>query len=375
MTNRIKIGTTRSIRCGFLLWGIVLFLAPGLPAQPGRAPTTPSNRWLFIVDISHAMQPRSEAISQFTASLVAGGMKGQMRRGDTVGLWTFSDTLSTGEFPLQQWSPGLSQTVASRIYQFLEQEKYEKSSRLDRAMSGVEQLVTNSDFITIILVSDGHEKIHGTPFDDKINAAYQSWQNEQAREQMPILTLLRAAHGVMTDFRIITPQWPLDLPPLPPELAAMPATNVPVSRPASQPAAAPPPATVPPLILHGEKPKPPPPASPAETKANRPAVAEVLPPPTNPPAPPEISAPAPAATAAQPSSGTVASNVPAATSPSPHLPASAATEKSSFVPGLCIGAIGALGVVVLVAIFRRIRRARAARRPSLITRSLEREQE
>ena len=242
-------------RCGFILAAVLLGL-PGFAqsdSQPAGAVKSPlSNRWLFIVETSKHMAPMADAVERMTASLVAAGMNDQMRRGDTVGLWTFNEDLFTGRYSLQVWTPGTCQTVALDLYNFLKDQKYEKSSHLDKVMAPMQQIIKSSDFITVLLLSDGREQIQGTPFDEKINTFYQTWEKQSEKTHIPFVAVLRAEHGQIMSYTVTLPPWSLELPPLPHEL-----TDPPVVNPALKPQNLQP-SPVPPLIIHGNKPAPPP---------------------------------------------------------------------------------------------------------------------
>src|ERR1700712_1643130 len=90
-----------------LVWMLVLGAFGWQPvlAQPSSAVVRPANRWLLIVETSRAMAPRAEAITKSVGDLLRSGMNGQLRAGDSVGLWTYNNELHAGEFPLQTWSP------------------------------------------------------------------------------------------------------------------------------------------------------------------------------------------------------------------------------------------------------------------------------
>jgi hypothetical protein len=205
------------------LSGIALInvLMAGLTAPAAQAPpdhAVPVNRWLIIVDTSRGMEPRTEPARQIAGILVLSGMNGQMHRGDTIGLWTFNQSLYAGAFPLQDYRPETARTTAQRVVTYLQEQPNEKSSRLEKVMPEVDKLVKASEFITVVIISDGSSKISGTPFDEKINETFDSWRTQQKKNNMPFITLLRASHGVINDYIVNTPPWQLELPPLPAEL-------------------------------------------------------------------------------------------------------------------------------------------------------------
>ena len=70
-----------------------------------KASVSSSNRYLFIVDTSRAMKSRADGVVKTVQDLLTSGLGGQLRRGDSLGLWIFNDELYAGRFPLQEWSP------------------------------------------------------------------------------------------------------------------------------------------------------------------------------------------------------------------------------------------------------------------------------
>src|SRR5437764_726886 len=95
-----------------------------------------SQRYLLVFETSRAMSRRSENSIKAAADLIRSGLNGQMRAGDTLGIWTFNDALSTGEFPLAKWSPETSRKLSSIAAGFLSQQKFEKGADL-RQVIGV----------------------------------------------------------------------------------------------------------------------------------------------------------------------------------------------------------------------------------------------
>lgn len=253
MTTQIR-GCLLRVSLRRLLQVVLVFLAAVI-AQPLPAQTNvlPVNRFLLIVETSHAMQHRSDGTLQTVNSLIASRMQGQLRLNDSIGVWTFNQTLYTGKLPLQEWSEGGRTTIASKIFDFLKDQTYEKQGQLDKLMPALLKVVKNSQFITVVLISDGSQEIHGTPFDDQINQLYKQWTPQQQKSRMPFVTVLRARRGQFTNYSVTSAPWPVDMPPLPEELVKPKAPpSVPV---VSAPKPAPPP-MAPPLIISGRKPAP-----------------------------------------------------------------------------------------------------------------------
>jgi hypothetical protein len=342
------------------LWGILvawLFFGPASgfssPAQTNAVKGPPPNRWLFVVETSKHMAPRAKATGQTVASLLWSGLNGQIRPGDTVGVWTFNEDVYTGRFPLQVWLPDSREEITAELFNFLSAQKFEKASRLDKAVAKISRIIARSDYITVMLVSDGSEKVHGTPFDDKINGTFQSWSKAQEKSLIPFVTILRAEHGVIRHYAVAMPPWPLEMPPLPAALThSAPVAPPPSSAPAAVVRMAPP------LIVHGAEPKPEAPNSSGASsfpQARVPA-ANVLP----------VQARTPAAAAS------VAVAAPNGAAPHPATTAATVTQGTFLGRRALWIAFAVMTVIVIGIVALRVRKSRSAPRISLVFHSPDR---
>ena len=180
--------------------------------------------------------------------LLASGLSGQARRGDSIGVWTFNEELYAGLLPVQQWSTNSQKAIADRIVGFITAQKLEKGTRFDKVLPALDRVVKNSPFITVIIVCLGDEDIHGTPFDHRISEFFRTWHLQQQDAGTPFVIALRAQNGKFVDCAMNPSPWPAELPALPRELM----TPLPVAHSVAKDL--PKPATsVPPLILSGKK--------------------------------------------------------------------------------------------------------------------------
>jgi hypothetical protein len=369
-----------------------------------------SSRYLLVVETSRSMEKEKDGVLDLVSHLLASGMNGQLRRGDTLGLWTFNDALYAGRFPLQQWLPETKKDITGKALTFLREQKYEKNGNLAPVLLSLGRIVKDSPFLTVILISDGTAKIKGTPFDDKINEYYQLWRAEQQKARMPFATVLRAQAGKITDYSVTSAPWQVELPALPPEMvAARNAERNAVLKPAPVPAPAVAPTPVPPLIISGKKPAPivpptpvpqPEVLQPSNSVAVAPAVSTdsiaARPPPTNatpggaatlvsPPLAPERTVvkktPEPATNAGTTDFPSAASGKPIPTNgaadtrpANPDTATTVAAAPGFFTRTRVIWLAGSLLVVLLVAVAGLMsRRPRESGRASLITHSFDRE--
>lgn len=161
------------------------------------------------------MERRGDGTLRAVQQLLMSGIGGQLRFGDTLGIWTYNNELHAGRFPLQHWRPETQRSTIQNALAFLQSQTCEKQGNLSVIIPAMQTLLKNSPLLTVILVSDGEQKIQGTPFDDQINKLYGSWVNEQQKSKMPIITVLRGSQGRWTDFSVNAAPWPVEMPPLP----------------------------------------------------------------------------------------------------------------------------------------------------------------
>jgi hypothetical protein len=372
-----------------------LFFA-ALPSPAEAAPKQVENRFLFIVDTSHAMRGYSNAVVQNITDLLSSDMKGEFRQGDTIGLWLYNDKLDP-QYPMQVWSKADKDTIVTEMAAFLRGRHYEKQARLERVMPALNQVIKNSERITIVLIYDGTGSIQGTPFDKDIRTLQKKYAPQLRAAHVPFVAVLVARSGSVFDYTINYPGSVAIPHTASPEKIVE--TNAPVATIAIPPATvtnappkphesiilshatyvaqiqggAPPPAPVAvPVAPHPDVlivPAPPPAAPVAPAPVSQPAVA--VPPPANQPAlaanaPPQaqpITPPASVPANDQPP--------PAAPSPAPNTPVAVAGPTGG-VPLLLFGAAFLLLTVAVVLLVILVRRSRQAPESSLISQSIDR---
>jgi hypothetical protein len=361
-----------------LLAGIMVI--PGARAQ--SADQSVDNRLLLVFDTSSNMKKRLDAEEKSVKELFAITLNGKFRAGDSVGVWTFSHDLHTGQFPLQAWEPEDILTMPGNIVDFMKNRHYSKTTTFENLMPLIQRVVSNSSRLTIVIYCDGDGEVKGTPYDDTINSVLKQNSDQMKKNREPFVIVLRSQFGkyvactINTSDNIDIPQFPpLPQPPAPP-------ATPPPPPPPPQPALAP-------LIIIGNtvtNSLPPPP----QQQPTQPAPAPVAPPRPINPAPPSAAAepsPAPVPVATLPSNpapqtnttlpvvvspmltnSAVASAEPA--SPAPAPVAEVSPENSGAHRTTLFAAGGALLAVAVLTGFWMMRRSRSRDSASLITESL-----
>jgi len=182
---------------------------------PGGTKAVATERFLVIVETSAPMQKRAENVQKALGSVISSGLNGNISPGSTIGLWTFNDKLTTGQLPLQLWTPATRQRVALTMVQFLQQLKNEKTPRLNTAWEAATNIINQSERITVLLITSGNEPLVGTPFDAAITESFIMNNAAQRKQNMPFVTILRAVRGEIVAGVVNMPPWPLEVPEYP----------------------------------------------------------------------------------------------------------------------------------------------------------------
>src|SRR5882757_33566 len=164
-TAECRIGLARAIRHSLfvILLGILCLLVPA--KSFGQSP----NRWLFIFNTSSTMKDRTKGVQAVTQDLLTTAMHGNLRNGDTIGLWTYNNVLRAEEAPLQTWDPDTAESIARNTVGFMSRYHYEKTAAFGDVLTNMLRVIKISEVVTVILVSDGNDPIKGTPFDDQLS--------------------------------------------------------------------------------------------------------------------------------------------------------------------------------------------------------------
>jgi hypothetical protein len=416
---------------------VLPLLLVALPFSVDAAPSNAKNyesRFLFVVDTSAAMRGCSNATVQGVVDLLGSDMKGELRKGDTIGLWTYNDQLST-EYPMQLWSTEDKSAIIDEMAAYLRGRRYGRRAHLENVMPALNQVIKNSERLAVILISDGSGLIQGTPFDREINLLQKKYARELRSAHQPFVTVLAVRDRAVFDYIINYPGWvaiphiPRPEPPVEtnaPIVAAVPIppTNAPplprptrsfiMSAKTNALAAAPPPATAAAPV----KPAAPPPPTVVVTPVPAPAPVVAAPVPAPPPvaiapvpAPPPLAsaAPAPASHPANAAAAPLAPQIatppvqpapppiearpnlePVTANPPPHAPVTVNDQQPPPAPpiarnapvaaiappgaaplALYVMAFSLLTIAVVLVVFL-IRRLRKAPQPSLISQSIDR---
>jgi len=206
------------------------------------AQTAPPQRWLLIFDTSSAMKKFLPATTAELQNIFFNSASGQIRAGDSIGVWTFDKKLHTGEYPQLTWMPGQAAVDAADLTVFLNNRHYSDKTTYAALHPALDRVIAHSQRLTLIIFCDGRDNLKLTPYDREINQTFQQLNMGRKDLKVPFVLVVRTQEGQFVGATVNVPPGSLDLPPFP--LLPEPVETVPAN-PVQTPVNAPPPPVVP----------------------------------------------------------------------------------------------------------------------------------
>ena len=194
-----------------------IFAAVALLVLFSRASSfaAPEERWLLVFDTSSAMRNRLPAVETEIKSLFASSISQNLHAGDSVGVWTFDKQLRTGEFPLTMWAPENAAQTTSSLIAFLRRQRYSGETSFNALQPLLGQVIAGSERLTVVIVCDGGDDVHWTPYDQGINETLNQTRAERKKSRQPYVILIRTQLGKYISATVNFPPAVLDVPPFP----------------------------------------------------------------------------------------------------------------------------------------------------------------
>ena len=192
----------------FSALALILFL---LAAGGARA----QDRWLLIFENSAAMKKRMPATGLELQKLFAANMSGQLHGGDSMGVWTFDQTLHVGEFPLAPWEPERAVSICSNIITFLSKRSFKGDVNFNALQPVLNEVVAGSHRLTVLIFCEGQGDIIWTPYNDGINNTLRQNYPERKKNSQPFVILLRVQDGKYFGCSVNFPPGDLNFPTFP----------------------------------------------------------------------------------------------------------------------------------------------------------------
>jgi len=208
------------------LIGLACLAATNGPTEAPPANLAGGNRFLFVVETSAATARLEHGGRQAVFDLIFTGIAGQMKPGDTFGLWTFNDKVSAGVYPMQLWEPDNNMELATQVGQFLKMQKYQNKARLDLAVKQIIPVLRTVKDLNILIVSDPATRLPDDPLEQGYKADNSKLAARARQSKQPLVTTLVVRNGAISNVVLTVGSEPIRLPPLA-FAAATPVTRAP----------------------------------------------------------------------------------------------------------------------------------------------------
>ena len=236
-----------------LFFCLLILGGDAVSAQFMSPAAVPEHWYIFMVDTSLSMARLEDSLRKAVFDLIDNGVEGRMRAGDPFTIWTFNDEVYTRKFVPTNWDPALNRALANGASNFMKGQRFDKATRLDRAVSLLWQAARATSTLTALILSDGGDVMQGTVFDRQINDIYRQRRAELRRLKQPFVTVLVFQDGRLASWSVkaagefVSPVQakPVVANPVPPQHPAVTAQNTESTT--AQPPVAAPAATAPPV--------------------------------------------------------------------------------------------------------------------------------
>jgi hypothetical protein len=232
-----------------LLWFLCL-LTNTTSAQPAASTNSTPGRYLIIFETSFDMRRIEENATRTIGRMLSNGLDGQLKPGDSIGVWTFNNQLRAGRFPLQLWTPDSQAMITSNILAFLGSQSYTNFGRIERVLTQLQEVVKASEKITVLFITSSDIRLTGLPYEWEISQVQNRTRSEMRSKRMPFIIALRAHKGEYLGYSANVAPWPVEFPAFPPEPQVVTAPPVEIKKEEPQRPMAEP------LIVIGKKPEP-----------------------------------------------------------------------------------------------------------------------
>ena len=199
---------TKWISLVALAWSSVMFNR----VEAATNSAANGNRFLFVVETSSASSRLEHGGRQAAFDLIYSGIYGQMRAGDTFGIWTFNENVFAGFYPMRTWSPEINMELAASAGQFLKKQSYDKTGRLSNALKQVVTLAGAVKDVNILVISDPGNAPDDSPVGADYGTTYQRRAVEARPRKKPIITTIVAKNGSVSNWLVTVAGDPIRLP-------------------------------------------------------------------------------------------------------------------------------------------------------------------
>ena len=186
-----------------------LWLAATLSAEPVR--------FLIGVDVSYSTARSASAIHAAVKDVITSGFMGQIRPGESYGIWLYSERVQKLGFEV--WTGAANGVALQSTLTSLARIKPRGRADFRELLAQMAPLARTNQTFTLVLVTDGEDEVRGTPFDAKINRLFDQNGRQLRQERRAFLVGMLAEGGYWVRHTISETGFNLELP-LPTQAAA-----------------------------------------------------------------------------------------------------------------------------------------------------------
>ena len=186
-----------------------LWLATILSAEPVR--------FLIGVDVSYSTARSASAIHGAVKDVISSGFMGQIRPGESYGVWLYSERVQKLGFEV--WTGTPNGVAIQSTLTALARIKPRGRADFRELLAQMAPLARTNQTFTLVLVTDGEDEVRGTPFDAKINRLFEQNGRQLRQERRGFLVGMLAEGGYWVRHTISETGFNLELP-LPTQAAA-----------------------------------------------------------------------------------------------------------------------------------------------------------
>lgn len=210
MYNKHKQWRTGLWLARLALLALALAAAPACLAADKRAASA-EGRFLFLIDTSASMSKAAPQAMRAALELLDSSMQGQLRPGDTLGLWMYNDKLNT-DAPMLAWAESAKGQAIETLAGAWRRINYSKKSDSAAFIPYLLPLIKDSSTLTVLWMNNGMDPISGTPFDAQINQLHSQYAADLAASGQCFVTVLACRDGEVVDCAVNSSIGPFRLP-------------------------------------------------------------------------------------------------------------------------------------------------------------------
>ncbi len=169
----------------------------------GAEPDLPRHHVIYI-DTSSTLTKNKETVSLIVSNILVTGFNGAIRRGETVTIRAFDDSMRGRRLDMQVWTPETGVEIAGKAIDLVNARRSGRTSRIERITAEMASEAKAYPAADFVLLLDGESLVKGTPFDDQLTGLLVDYRTEARQNRQVFVAALLARER-----KLVT--WSMDL--------------------------------------------------------------------------------------------------------------------------------------------------------------------